>query len=113
MKATPLPERSVAVAEHHGLHVDCGAAVAVKSGVLSVGAAARCVPRCEDGADGRRQLLAWIVGERRSVVCEKGAAHFSGVRTIPVGELIAALKDDPAVHEEEPPIAVPGEVLAA
>ena len=104
----------VPVAEHHRLHVDRGAFVVVESGVLAVGDGPGRIPRGEDGAHGRRQLLPWIVGECRGIVGEKGAAHGAGGRDIPgCDRIVAALENDLAVHEEEAPVTVPGEVLVA
>ena len=54
----------VAVAEHHGLHVDRGAEVVGDALAHPVGDGPGAVPAAEDGLDGAAQLLVGVLRER-------------------------------------------------
>ncbi len=101
----------VEVAEDHRLYVDRCASAVIEPGMLPEGTGPGRMPGGEDGADGRRQLLPWISGKSFWIPGEKSAAHLAGGRAVVAGDLGVAVEDDPAVHEEEAPVAVPGEVL--
>ena len=133
-EAHTRPRVVVAVAEHHGLHVDRRAQVVCDVLALAVGDGARPVPAAEHRLDGAAQLVLGALGERlarvalddllvgvdqvaqqlhRHLGVRRGAGQLLGRLEERVELLAGQFQHDAPVHGDETPVRVEGEALVA